>query len=209
MEKFEDTIGRNILSLLLSLADDKGQIPIDKTTFLPLCHRSNDITLRKLGTLMHTSGIIPDEDIDKEGYDFLQNFVSESISEERKNKIIKLFLKYEGDSQANRDSLLEVLSNWNSRFAMFKFLFVNRKKIDGLAVDEPNFRVWDEKVIPLYHCKVIRDIIFHEKINPLCKQLEKLLVLLMGEYAEQEFYPYQFDEKSKNSGIDTKQNEIF
>ena len=208
MDKFENTIGRNILSLLLSLADENGKITIDKTSYMPICHRTNENTLKKLGILMQTSGIIPSKDIDKEGYDFLQNFVSESFSEKRENKTIDFFLKYEGDSQENRDSLSEVLSNWDSRFAMFKYLFVNRKKLDNLVDEEPSLHVWDENTIPLYHCKVIRDMTFHEQINPLCGNWEKLLVLLMGEYADQKFYPYQFEEKSNYSGRDTKQNEF-
>lgn len=215
--KFNQIVGDTILSLLLSIADEKGQIFIDKTTLMPKLYRSNSETLRRLSILMNFIGNKPRKDIEDDGYDFLKNFICDSISVKSKEKIIKLFLKIEkieGDSQGNRESLSEVLSRWEYRYEMFKFLFINRKRIDILEneLPEPQLIIpdwgqdWDGKSISIVHCKCIRDVTFYDKIYPLCKKWDEILILLMGDFAKD--YPDQFKEIVASSASEEDQYDV-
>lgn len=203
MRDFDYTVGNTVLYLLLSLADEKGHIFIDKTTFMPSNQHSNTESLRKLDILMRFCGIIPSNEIEKDGYDFLQNFVRDSISDKRKDKLIKFFMRDGYSNQEDIEYMSEILSNLDSRIDMFKYLFASRKKLYDfgyvLLDADTDFRVYDEKLNPLFLCKVSRDMMFSKKIHSLSEELDKVLVLLMGDYAKQKFYPSQFEESSCHS----------
>lgn len=206
MRDFDYTVGNTVLYLLLSLADEKGHISIDRTTFMPTNQHSNTESLRKLDILMRFCGIIPKNYIEKDGYDFLENFVRGSISDKRMYRLIKFFMRDGYSNQEDIEYMYEILSNLDYRIDMFKYLFVSRKKLYDFEYDlldaDTDFRVYDENLNPLFLCKVSRDMMFSKKIQSLSEELDKVLVLLMGDYAKQKFYPSQLEEKSSCPSAD-------
>lgn len=181
-------LGWQILQELLSIANKNGKFSIDKSTYMPKENKiwKNNYGVRRLRAMMDVCGITPCQEVDKKGYDFLQNFVSSSFSENRKEKILKVFESLHEFDKDDEQSISEGLSTMEGRFEIFKYYFFNRKKINNLHIGEPNVRNVENWKIPIF-CKFAKDYLIIEKTGPICDQLDEILVLLMGDYADKEF----------------------
>ena len=188
--ELSNLIGWQILQVLLPLAHKNGKFSIDKTTFLPKENKIwlNNYRVRRLHAMMNTCEISPCQEVEKKGYDFLQNFVSTSFSDNRKEKVLNIILNFIGDKPEYKIELSESLSNWKDRLEMFKYFFFNRKKIENLLDDgEPDYRSEKNLSMPLIYSKFTREMIILKKISIICNEMEEILVLLMGDYADKRF----------------------
>ena len=188
--ELSNLIGWQILQELLSLAHKNGKFTIDPNTFLPKENKIwiNNHRVRRLHAMMTTCGIIPCQEVEQKGYDFLQNFVSASFSDNRKEKVLNIILNFIGDKPEYKIELSENLSNWKDLLEMFKYFFFNRKKIDNLLNDgEPDYSSEKNLSMPLFYSRFTRDMIILKKISSICNEMEEILVLLMGDYADKNF----------------------
>ena len=194
--ELSNLIGWQILQELLSIANKNGKFSIDKTTFLPKENKIwlNNYRVRRLRAMMDVCGIAPCQEVEKKGYDFLQNFVSTSFSDNRKEKVLNIILNFIGDKPEYKIELSESLSNWKDRLEMFKYFFFNRKKIENLLDDgEPDFRSEKNFSMPLFYGRFSRDMILLKEINAICNKLDEIIVLLMGDYADKQFNMCELD----------------
>jgi hypothetical protein len=97
---------------------------------MPKLYRSNSETLRRLSILMNFIGNKPRKDIEDDGYDFLKNFICDSISVKSKEKIKKAQVKVNEAMTKEKESALrtqEVLESYINNKA--KTLGFNPTKI--------------------------------------------------------------------------------
>ncbi len=185
-----------ILDWLSELSDPNGFIYIDEDNLFPDAERffTNESLWTKatlLTTLMKAYGIAPKKDDFSWAFkgkaikdeEYIQCFIGEDFSEKRKLKTVKLMKRF-FTQYDDLQKLDEMLTSRHERYVMFKCLWRYRKLL---------YRVEDATVIEGIHsdAEVFVKCIIGEswsiKVFPLQEYVNKLLILLLGDYADRKF----------------------
>lgn len=196
--------GEELLSLLLEVSTPTGKIKFDDKTMLPVCSLwDDDYCVNELRAMMRAYNIQPKAKDFPEGLtphrDYLYCFVKEEFSEKRKEAIVDLLLKYKDDEcikdfwairygkPVSFDNLIKgaiesALYSRLGRYDLFRFLFRSRKQ-------------WHEIRFSMYGRPTCMEVVtvadyfvsimYYKYLRKFESDFDTLLVLLMGDYADE------------------------
>lgn len=186
VEKYNHFNGFNLLEKLLLISNDEGRLVIDSDTFLPVSDK-DPLLAKAVCALMAAYNIEPQES-DYEGLDahidYMFCFINDNFSEERRENTVKLLYRYIGKNNEIQEMVNESLSSRKSRYNLFKNFFQYLKML--LKVDDSfvGIRDFTEEFLL---SKIITEYAYGKEVEPLVNYYKKILVLLMGDYADIEW----------------------
>ena len=156
-------------------------------TFLPISGKDG-ITAEAIWAMMRAYDISPKME-DYEGIDshedYMFCYVKDGFSKSRYVKTSKLLSKYIVATSEISNMIDHSLSCRHNRYKLFKFLFVYTKRlkeVDNMFVDR-NLKISSGFLLP----KVITECAYGNKVDPLLGYYRRILVLLLGDYADRKF----------------------
>ena len=183
-KKFNQLDGFDLVDELLNISTDKGELVIDEKTFLPI--RGKDgIIAKAIRAMMRAYDINPKIE-DYEGLDshedYMFCYVKDGFSKSRYDKASKLLCRYIGTTSEISNMVDRSLSCRQNRYRLFKLLFVYTKRlkeVDNMFVGS-NLKISSGFLLP----KVITECAYGNKVAPLVDYYRRILVLLLGDYAD-------------------------
>lgn len=176
--------GLELINKLLIIASDNGSLFIDEKTFLPVCSEEK-ITAQAVCAMMRAYGIEPKKE-DYEGLDayddYMYCFIKDGFSVKRHDKAKKLLCQYIGIDREISNMIDYSLSRRQGRYSLFKYFFQYLKKLREVdyAFVERHINNSDGFLLS----KVITEYAYGKRIDPLIHYYKRILVLLMGDYAD-------------------------
>lgn len=186
MKIFSPLDGFEFINKLLIISSDEGRLFIDEKTFLPVSSEEA-ITAQTVCAMMRAYGIEPKKE-DYEGLDayddYMYCFIKDSFSVKRQDKATKLLCRHIGIDKEISDMINNSLSRRQGRYRLFKYFFQYLKKLRGVdyAFVERHINNSDGFLLS----KVITEYAYGKRIEPLVNYYKRILVLLMGDYADRE-----------------------
>lgn len=178
--------GEDLLECLLDVSGKAGKLRVNRNTLLPVGRKGKeyDYPVRTLYSLMRAYNIRPKVEDFPEGMnmfdDYLYCFVEEEFSKKRKKEIIRLLLKYcDRDYKYEiKETFEEILSSRHSRYVLFCYFFANAKQLRSVSLYDSRKFLDDEMYI--------LEQFFEYSLFNFRRTINRILVLLMGDYADKQ-----------------------
>lgn len=185
MRRYNTLNGKDLLEKLLIISNQEGKLSYDGTTLLP-CNKEYSITAKAVCAMMKAYGIEPKLE-DYNGLDLHENymrcFIGNVFSEKRHKQAMTLLSRYIGDDAEITQLKKSSLCTRESRYELFMYFFMYRKKL----IDLENIYAKKEVLRStrgFLLSKLITEYSYCKRIDSLNRYYDKLLFLLMGDYAD-------------------------
>ena len=184
MRIFSQLNGFDLIDKLLIISSYEGRLSIDEKAFLPVSSEEA-ITAQAVCAMMRAYGIEPKKE-DYEGLDayddYMYCFIKDGFSVKRHDKATKLLCRYIGINKEISDMINNSLSRRQGRYRLFRYFFQYLKKL--IEVDYAFVEWYSNYSDGFLLSKVITEYAYGKRIDPLVHYYKKILVLLMGDYAD-------------------------
>jgi hypothetical protein len=184
MRIFSQLNGFDLIDKLLIISSYEGKLSIDEKTFLPISSEEA-ITAQAVCAMMRAYGIEPKKE-DYEGLDayddYMYCFIKDGFSVKRHDKATKLLCRYIGIDREISNMINYSLSCRQSRYRLFRYFFQYLKKL--IEVDYAFVEWYSNYSDGFLLSKVITEYAYGKRIEPLVNYYKRILVLLMGDYAD-------------------------
>ena len=184
MKIFSPLDGFELINKLFIISNNEGKLFIDEKTFLPVSSEEA-ITAQAVCAMMRAYGIEPKKE-DYEGLDayddYMYCFIKDGFSVKRHDKATKLLCRYIGINKEISDMINNSLSRRQGRYRLFRYFFQYLKKL--IEVDNTFVEWHNDNSEGFLLSKVITEYAYGKRIEPLVNYYKRILVLLMGDYAD-------------------------
>ena len=188
MKKYNQLDGSDLLKKILILSDGEGEIQFDENTLLPSSSENEEMA-NAVCSMMKAYGIEPRLE-DYNGIDLHENymlcFIRDEFSEKRNKQAMALLSRYFSDDADITQMIKDSLRTRKNRYVLFKYFFLYRKKQMDLGYMYANRKMlrYMRYSTEFMLTKVITDFAYCKKIDALNRYYDKILFLLMGDYAD-------------------------